>query len=396
MSDLDRSPGWDKRAVNRIAKEQYDDLEGMFAAHGWSTDGRVISQIAPTKVVSTYGSVDAFELAHRDGLDQNFVLHPRAVLEQEQPKVLLTSYFGFTPWDWPCLTFNDEGRRDTVLKETRPGFLSVIYGSNSPQTPKRERGKVLGVYQCSHLAGPTDSFLSPIGLSNKKKDERDGYSWAYAIQAVRAWRVPLDAAPHIGDFAPTTFSPERGRSIGRFGAWLTADEARQILDLDLVPEPIFGGREQVESVLSPAQVALRPSRPGPVSQSSYMVGEAEGPKHLYVLRLKGPADDFLGRPVDGMVIIKVGFSKSPETRCLAHNRALPACAFSWQVFRSTLDEGRAPFASSDAAKEGEQTMIKCLASSSESLGGEFFLTTETAISDAWGAGIRAAEARGMR
>ncbi|WDA41727.1 hypothetical protein [Erythrobacter sp. BLCC-B19] len=391
MSTPDRSPGWDKRAVNRIAKEQYGGLRAMFDAHGWSTDGRVISQIAPTKVVGTYRSIEAFELAHAYGRDRNFILDPLAVLREPEPKVLLTSYFGFTPWDWPCLTFTDMGRRDTIIAESRPGFLAVTYGSTSRQTHESERGRLLGIYQCSHRAGPTDQFLSPQGLKRKRQVEPSAASWAYAIEAIRAWSVPTDSAPLISEFAPTTYAPNRGTPLSRYGAWLTPEEARGILNLDLVPEPTPWGWEAVESKLAPAHEALKPSRPGPVSQNAFMVRESEGPKHLYMLQLNGNADHFLGRSSLGLRIIKVGFSKSPTTRCDAFNSALPKGAFEWSVAKSTRREGRQPFATSHAAKAGEQRMIRSLVDAAEPLGGEFFLASDRAIEEAWKIGIETAE-----
>lgn len=391
MSTPDRSPGWDKRAVNRIAKEQYGGLRAMFDAHGWSTDGRVISQIAPTKVVGTYRSIEAFELAHAYGRDRNFILDPLAVLREPEPKVLLTSYFGFTPWDWPCLTFTDESRRDTILAETRPGFLALIYGSTSKETPESQRGKLMGIYQCSHRAGPTDQFLSPAGLQRKRAVERKTSSWANAIEAIRAWSIPPDVAPFVADFAPITYDPSAGTPISRYGRWLAPEEARKILELDLVPEPTFWGSEVVESALAPAREALKPSRPGPVSQSGYFVAEAEGPKHLYILQLVGNADDFLGRSIDGQLIIKVGFSRSPDSRCRAHNSALPRGAFTWKVLKSSLIEGREPFAPSHAAKYGEQQMIEVLVDRGDSLGGEFFLASEKVIEEVWAMGLQAAQ-----
>ncbi|KNH01896.1 hypothetical protein J121_95 [Qipengyuania citrea LAMA 915] len=387
MNSPDRSPGWDKRAVNRIAKEQYGGLREMFAAHGWSIDGRVISQIAPTKVVGTYRSIEAFDLAHANGRDKNFILDPLAVLREPEPKVLLTSYFGFTPWDWPCLTFTDETRRDTIVAETRPGFLAVIYGSTSRQTPESQRGKLMGIYQCSHRTGPTDQFLSPAGLQRKRAVEPKATSWSNAIEAIRAWSIPPDIAPFVADFAPTTYDPDAGTAISRYGRWLAPDEARKILDLELVPEPTFWGSEVVQRALAPSREALKPSRPGPVSQSGYFVAEAEGPKHLYILRLVGNADHFLGRRAGGRSIIKVG----SDSRCRAHNSALPKGAFGWEVLKSTLIEGREPFAPSHAAKFGEQQMIRHLVADEGSLGGEFFLASDKAIEDAWALGVRSAE-----
>lgn len=390
MSELDRSPGWDKRAVNRIAKEQYGGLKPMFEAHGWTTDGRVISQIAPTKIAGTYGSIDAFERAHLDGLEGNFLLNPLAALKSRQPKVLLTSYFGFTPWDWPCLTFTDQGRRDAIVAESYPGFLAVIYGSASADTHEEERGKLMGIYQCSHRTGPTDQMLSPAGLRRKRRVAPNPSSWAYAIEAIRAWSIPADSAPFVAEFAPKTYDPSHGTAISRYGRWLTPEEARGILKLDLVPEPTLWGWEAVESKLAPATEALKPSRPGPVSQNAFMVRESEGPKHLYVLQLHGNADHFLGKSCADHMIIKVGFSKSPSTRRDAHNSALPKGAFEWSVLKSTLLEGREPFATSQAAKAGEQKMIRQLVDTAEPLGGEFFLASAEAISDAWDKGIDAA------
>ena len=122
-----------------------------------------------------------------------------------------------------------------------------------------------------------------------------------------------------------------------------------------------------------------------------MVREAEGPKHLYILRLHGDADKFLGYGASGHSIVKVGFSVSPQTRCNAHNSALPACAFEWKIEKSTCADGRLPFPSSRHALAGEGEMKKLLAHEGNSLGGEFFLAETASIDRAWKAAIIAAE-----
>lgn len=385
MSEGDRSPGWDKAAVNRIASSLYGNLQTMFDSHGWSTDGRVISQIASTKVVETYGSVDAFVKAHKGGLAQNYILNPMAAIDADPPQVIMTSYYGFDPENWPCLTFTDRGRIRTLLAETRPGFLAVIYGSISNKVPADMRGRVLGIYQLTHDTGETMEFLSPAGRQRKLKVQKEEKSWKYAFRALRAWRVAPDSAPLVSDFAPDAYSSARGTPIGRYGTWLF-DDAKNILDLDLIPEPVFATDVAIESVLEKGRDALKPSRPGPVSQSSYMVREAEGPKYIYILELDGNADHFLGGGSLGRKIIKVGFSKSPATRCLAHNRVLPWGAFRWRVIRSTLAEGLPAFPSSRHAMAGEQEMVRLLTASGKPLGGEFFLANQEAIEAAWAAG----------
>ena len=208
-------------------------------------------------------------------------------------------------------------------------------------------------------------------------------SWNHAFRALRAWQVAPDSAPDVAEFANETYSASKGMAISRFGAFLTRAEARKILDLELVPRPLFGAEMTSDFVLERGREALKPSRPGPVSQSSYMVREAEGPKHLYILQLQGNADNFLGYPSAGRRIIKVGFSRSPAIRRDDHNRALPAGTYSWRVLKSTLDEGLEPYPAAAHAKAGEQAMVVHLTNAGSSLGGEFFLADETAIEAAW-------------
>ncbi len=124
-----------------------------------------------------------------------------------------------------------------------------------------------------------------------------------------------------------------------------------------------------------------------------MVREAEGLKHLYILNLMGNADAFLGESADGRLIVKVGFSASPERRCCDFNRALPKGAFHWTIHKSTFTERHDLFPSSDHALAGEQAMKDCLEKSGKSLGGEFFLAGPEAVEAAWRQAVAAAEKR---
>lgn len=383
MSEGDRSSGWDKRAVNRIAKEQYGGLVEMFAEHGWSTDGRVISQIAPTKVVETYSSIKAFELAHRNGLKGNWVLNPLAGLEATEPKVLLSGAFGFDPYHWPCLPFTNQGRVKTIREQSCPGFFALVYATKTPQVEASIRGRVLGLMQLSHVTSPTEDLLSPQGRARKQALQSKANTWNTAFRAMRAWEIARDHRPCVAELAQETYSATAGKALAHYGAWLKPAEVAKILELPLIPQPLFGIDEGVEAVLAEAREVLKPSRPGPVSQNPYMVREAEGPKYVYILELQGNADHFLGKAAEGRSILKVGFSKSPATRCLAFNSALPKGAFHWRVLRSSLDEGEPPFPSSHKAKEVEQAMITFLDERGGSLGREFFLSDKVGIQRAW-------------
>lgn len=389
MTDQDRSPGWDKREVNRIARDLYGGLGSLFDAHGWATDGRVISQIAPTKVVQTYGSVEAFGRAHADGVDHNPMLNPMAAIEGDPPEVWLTSLYGFTTESWGFLGFTDVRMRTAFLNKSKSGALVVVYAAG--RAPADLRGKVLGVQQVSHRIGTKWDFLAPERVDGERADPDRAAKWLHALKLIRGWRIAPECRPSIEDFAPETYNAKNARAIGSMCLRLTISEAQRVLDLNLVEIPVYGGAPVEPQLPGPATQVLLPSRPGPVSQSGYMVREAEGPKHLYILRLHGDADKFLGYAASGHSIIKVGFSVSPQTRCHAHNGALPACAFEWKIEKSTYAEQRSPFPSSRHTLAGEGEMKKLLANEGKSLGGEFFLADTKLVDRAWKAAIVAAE-----
>lgn len=177
------------------------------------------------------------------------------------------------------------------------------------------------------------------------------------------------------------------------GVSLNRQEALNILKLGLQEVGVYGEVPIIASVSGTAKQILAPSRAGPVSQAPYIVTEAEGPKHVYILQLLGDTDAFLGAPADGCIIVKAGFSWSPETRRDDHNRALPQCAFRWEVLHSGPLSGLSPYPSSDHAKAGERAMQNVLVREPgcRSLGGEFFLASREAIEIAWTVGNKAAK-----
>jgi hypothetical protein len=391
MSKEVRRPGWDAKAIKEVVQQHYNGrLADLFEEHGWPERGAAMMPAQGRRIASIYGTIDAFVASHRRGREGNFVLNPAAALRARPPQVVLTAYWGFDPENWPCLTFTDESRLQYFLNETRPGFFCVIYGNNTSYVSAEMRGRVIGIYQLSHQTGDTEDFLSPSGLKRKRDIQANENSWKYAFRAIRAWQVAPDSAPPVADFANESYSPDHGMVISRYGTMLSGAEARKIFDLDLIPRPLFGTEFASDGVLEKGKNALKPSRPGPVSQTSFFSREAEGPKHLYVLQLEGNSRHFLGHDCGNQRIVKVGFSKSPATRRDDHNRALPECAFAWRVLKSTLSEGVGPYATSHHAKAGEQEMIRRLLASGKSLGGEFFLADDDAIEAAWLAGKRVA------
>lgn len=391
MTSPSGPPGWDKKAVNEIAADCYGGLQEMFDAHSWTADGKTLGQIAPTRAVQTYGSIAAFVKAHMDGRELNPMLDVAAAFRANPPEVFLKSFHGFTPETWGFLGFTEPFARSKFLAESKPGAILVVAGT-SKAPDKRERLRVLGMQQQSHILGTKWDFLAPERHEEERNDPKRVGGWVNGIKAIRAWKIPVEDRPFVRDIFPETHNDgKNGTAIGAYGMRLTYQEAQRLLALPMYETDIFGGQPVEALIPALAAAILKPSRPGPVAQSGYMVREAEGPKHLYVLRLQGDADAFLGYHADGRSIVKVGFSVSPETRRDAHNKALPACAFRWHVDRSTFVDGREPFPSSGHALAGEQAMKDYLDKHERSLGGEFFLCRENSIKQAWRAAIAAAE-----
>lgn len=381
------TPGGDAQAIQRVANSYYGGYKNMFEAHEWPERGNKIMPAVQGRVVEVYGSVQAFEDAHRRG----DLMFPMEAIKADPPNVWLTSFYGFRPEEWGLLGFTDTGRRKAFLEATKPGVLVVVYGAG--KAAKNELGRILGIQQCSHQLGTAQQFMSPAAWNSKQADPERVDKWNYAVKATRAWRVTSETRMDIRQFAPEATATEAWQHIGAVGVRLSTQEALNILKLDLQEVDVYGENAIIGSTAGSAKEVLAPSKAGPVSQNSFVTKESEGPKHLYVLKLVGDTDAFLGERAKGQVIVKAGFSRSPDTRCHDHNRALPQCAFRWEVLHSGKSAGYEPYPSSEHAKAGERVMqtVLCRSPGGSSLGGEFFLADAGLIEEAWTKGNSAAK-----
>ena len=318
------------------------------------------------------------------------IADPSKAIRREPPEVWLRSFYGFTPETWGFLGFTKKGRRDTFVSEIRNGTLVVIYGATGSNDPA-DKGRILGVLQLSRQLGMAEEFMRPDAWAEKAADPDAKRRWNYAVKVVRAWRVTDEHRTEVEAFAPETYSSVLAQSIGANCKRLTANDAQNLLELDLFEVPVFGGLPIQHVLEGPGREVLSPTRPGPVSKSPFETKESESPKHLYVLRLTGNESHLLGEPVDDEIVVKVGFSRSPSARCYDHNRTLPRCAFRWEILHSTFDEDADPYDCSDRAIAGENAMKRALEGYGASLGGEFFRASSGHVEAAWRSGKRTAE-----
>lgn len=243
-------------------------------------------------------------------------LAPTADTLPDGRQVWLTSFWGFDPANWGCIGFADEARRARYLNNSKPGALVAIYVTKG-KGPENMRGKVVGVLEISHEIGHAKEFISGDRWAEKERDQDSHGKWLYAVKATRAWRiVPEDWRP-VEELFPQAYRGSNAELIGANGVPVSADEAAELYELDVYEVPVYGQTEPVDPTIQTLESALSPSRAVRPASRPYWVGETDGPKHLYILRLVGNIGAYLGRrasEVEDKHIIKVGFSKSPQAR----------------------------------------------------------------------------------
>ncbi len=53
-------PGWDAKAISRIAKKQFGGFQEMFECHGWPERGSAMMPHVQTRIVEDYGTIQNF------------------------------------------------------------------------------------------------------------------------------------------------------------------------------------------------------------------------------------------------------------------------------------------------------------------------------------------------
>lgn len=376
--------GGDAQAIREIATNVYGGYRQMFDAHGWDAPGNKLMTSAPALIVERYGSIRAFEAAHQHQAPQS-----TDDIWERGYSVLLTSFWGWTPETWGTIGWTgDRGltRRGNLLAELTDPFLCVIYvTSNKSDIDPALKGKVAGFYLVSHEAGDRDQFTHPI------HHNREAGKWRHSLRALQAFSYLPEHRLGITDLDPNL--PSRARSVSAMGEAVTdSEQIRLLRETPWVEVEVY----QSASPLSPSgapEDALRGQvQAGPASNAGYVVanGSEWTPRELYVLRLEGDADSYLGRSATGRSIVKIGLSASPDLRRQSLQKAMPRGAFRWTVQRTTASSGLSPYPTHSVAVRGEDAMKSYLAAHAEWLGGEFYLATDDDIETAWRCGCKAA------
>ena len=306
----------------------------------------------------------------------------------DQTSVLFTSFWGWTPNTWGKIGWTgDRGysRREKLLSRLTNPFICVVYVTgNKNYIDPDLKGMIAGFYLVSHEIGDRDEFTHPIHHRD------DPEKWKHSLRAIRAFSYVPEHRLSVTELDPELL--KRARSVSSMGEILT--NSAQIALLKETPWyecEVYNDKNSSNSTnkLSPGKGWVQA---GPASLSGYEVssGTHQLPRELYILRLNGDTDAYLGRAANGKNIYKIGLSASPDSRRQTFQKSMPRGAFVWEIIQTSTKSG---FNTSTfkAAVAGEYAMKKHLAHSSEWLGGEFYLATLEEINEAWVKGIRGIE-----
>ena len=349
----------------------------------------ILSRI-PYKEVPLYGSENNFK---------NSVFIPSVRggdvgVEQElsspfakSPSVWIKAFYGYDPESWGCVGYNQPGRIDTLINNTTDPFIMAIwvtFDSNDPAA-----GKLAGFMEVTHEKGRRADFIAPF-----QDDAHEKGKWEYSLRASRAWEILPEFQPKIRDFYPDMQAGKRERASGRWAEKLPDQYIEKLKALPRREVKVYGSDAEITPDIVFPSTKGGFVKSGPGRRNGFEVGEPRSlEKELYILKLNGDVDAFLGRNGHGQSIYKIGLSISPETRKATLNSAIPNGQFYWSVERTTLRDGDPRYPNHEIAEAGEMAMKEYLGGIKNAhLGGEFYLASEKAIKAAWELGKSKASA----
>jgi hypothetical protein len=310
--------------------------------------------------------------------------------------IWLTSFWGFDPKIWGCVGFSQKYMLSHFMEHTMQGALVVVYVTKG-KGPDRMRGNIVGILEVSRKTGHARNFISADQWEKVERDPESRGKWHYAVEVTRAWKVIEEDWKPVESVFPITYSNNNHQRMGGQGAPIDEHEVPNLLGLSVCETPVYGQESGISPTIQSLDEALKlkPSNAVLPATEPYWVGETDGPKHLYILRLRGNIGVYLGAgddEVDDHMIVKVGFSKSPLTRRDQIQSAYPDGQFKWEVLYPAKIPETAPYPNARVAIAGEDAMKRRLENDGgKSLGGEFFLADMSLIIRTWSAGMLAAE-----
>jgi hypothetical protein len=305
----------------------------------------------------------------------------------DETSVFFTSFWGWSPDKWGTIGWTGKKgltRRTNLLNQLSDPFIAVIYVTKWAGTD--QDGKIVGFYLVSHETGHRTDFTHH-SLHAIEPDK-----WVHSLRAIRAFSYVPEYCLEAASFDPSLVN--RAQPVAKWGEVLT--DRRQIDRLRNTPwveVPVYDPTAQATTEDEELAPTRGFNRAGPANRNGYVVSSSALllERQIYILRLDGCTDSYLGKKSNGRRIYKIGLSASPDLRRQSLQSGMPEGAFHWIVYHHSGNSGQATGLCFEAAVAGENAMKKYLAQHANWLGGEFYLTEESHIDQAWELGCAAAK-----
>ena len=380
-----------REAFDSMSAQEYSDWKFVFRAVRCWTAPKSLNLDPQTLFPVEYEETAKFDAVHIENLESltklteinwittSFYQPPdKSDPFARNPSVWIKAFYGYDPESWGCVGYNQPGRIDTLISSTTNPFIMAIwvtFDSNDPAA-----GKLAGFMEVTHEKGRRADFIAPF-----QDDAHEKGKWEYSLRASRAWEILPEFQPKIRDFYPDMQTGKRERASGRWAEKLPDQYVEKLKALPRREVKVYGSDAEItpDIVFPPTKGGFVKSGPG--RRNGFEVGEPRSlEKELYILKLNGDVDAFLGRNGHGQSIYKIGLSISPETRKATLNSAIPNGQFYWSVERTTSRDGDPRYPNHEIAEAGEMAMKEYLGGIKNAhLGGEFYLASEKAIKAAW-------------
>ncbi len=387
-----RSPGWDQKEITRVTKEYFgDDRKKLAEMLGADLSEHMLHLSVSHNNCERYGSVEQFSLCY----PPIHTLSDPSKVWPEGLSVFFTSFWGWDPSTWGTIGFTGNRgltRRENLLSQLTDPFISVCYvTSNQTYTDPTLKGMIAGFYLVSHETGDRDAFTHPVHY------ERSPEKWRHSVRAIRAFSYLPETRISARDFDADVI--RRARTVSAMGTLLTdQNQIGQLRHLPYEEVEVYSSISNGDQASSPSAKCKGIVTAGPASHEGYVVssGSQHIPRELYILRLVGDTQAYLGYEPEGRDIFKIGLSASPDMRRQAFEKAMPRGTYSWAIERTTCSVGIPAYPNHKVAVEGEYAMKRYLAKYAEWLGGEFYLASSQVIETAWQLGCETANGCLMR
>jgi hypothetical protein len=290
------------------------------------------------------------------------------------PRFWITGMWGFDPSQWGFLGFSQDSIRTNFLDEYTPGDLVLVVGQNSTFADQADVGRLLGFLRITPEK-ITDFERMPVATYLDKVQRFGAERWSFAMPANAAWKIATEVK--VKHLLPATYSGRWPQLIGARYVEVRAEEAQALLNVPVVPIPVFGAEDWNATIpkapeRGPLQAfASRGPKPNFGSRRAEIV---DSDAWIYLFHLRGAtAATFVppdGKSLGQRRVYKIGWCVDPKERLRDLNFGLPqGVTLRWEIF------DRRQLASRDEAFEVEQEILSWIESENLSLGGEFALAS---------------------